>query len=54
VVEISISYLHCLYRHGKPVGGWWCTGITEVDWVFASLYIEDSEVDRYTENNDII
>jgi len=22
VVETSISYLHCIYEHGTPVGGW--------------------------------
>jgi len=39
VVETSLSYLYCLYQHGKPAGGSWCTGITEVDWVIASEYI---------------
>jgi len=39
VVETSISYLHFLSLPGKPAGGWWQTGIIEVDWVMASIYI---------------
>jgi len=39
VVETSIFYLHYLYQHRKPVGGWWWSGITEVDRVIASEYI---------------
>jgi len=36
VLETSISYVDCLYQLGKLIGGWWCTGITQVDWVIAS------------------